>query len=375
MRTTHRTLFITGGLAAALIGLLVLVINLTNTHGTPAARGPAGFDQAATITPTAAISSTAATSPTAASSARLRHLCGNSGTPGPVRHVVWIWMENESFSQVIGSGSAPYESQLAKRCGLATNFHNESHFSLDNYIAATDGQNILGTSYLGDCSPAPSTGACMSTRRSLFAQLDAAGKSWRSFAETMPSKCYRGDYGNYAVRHNPAVYYRKLSTCGRFDVPMGGLSSRHGHLAAAIRTGGLPAFSFITPNLIDDAHSSSTATGDAWLRKAVPLITSGPNYQAGNTVVFITTDEGAGSDERLGENCASKHLDRHQPSCHVSTIVVGANVPTGKQVGTFYTHYSMLRTTEDLLGLRPLGLAATAASMESAFRLGPHRAA
>jgi hypothetical protein len=276
-------------------------------------------------------------------------------------------MENESYGSVIGSPSAPYQTRLAKRCGLATNFHNESHFSLDNYIAATDGQNILGTSYLGDCSPSYSTGSCTSTRRSLFAQLDAAKLSWRGYAESMPRNCFRSDHGNYAVRHNPAVYYRKLSTCRRYDVPMGSL--RSGHLATAVHKGTLPTFSFITPNLIDDAHSSSVATGDGWLHRAVPLITGGRIYQAGNTVVFVTTDEGSAGDLRYGENCASRTLDAHQPSCHVSTIVIGPYVPNGKRVGTFYTHYSLLRTTEDLLGLRPLGRAATAKPMEGAFHM------
>ena len=41
--------------------------------------------------------------------------CGTASTP-PRRyqHVIWIIMENKSYSSVIGSSSAPYETQLAR---------------------------------------------------------------------------------------------------------------------------------------------------------------------------------------------------------------------------------------------------------------------
>jgi phosphatidylinositol-3-phosphatase len=42
-------------------------------------------------------------------------------------HVVWIWMENHSYSEIIGSPQAPYINGLAGECGLATNYHNISH--------------------------------------------------------------------------------------------------------------------------------------------------------------------------------------------------------------------------------------------------------
>ena len=49
-------------------------------------------------------------------------------------HVVWIWLENHGFDDIIGSPSAPYLNGLADACGLATNFHNTTHFSLPNYL-------------------------------------------------------------------------------------------------------------------------------------------------------------------------------------------------------------------------------------------------
>ena len=45
-------------------------------------------------------------------------------------------------------------------------------------------------------------------------------------------------------------------------------------------------------------------------------------------------------------------------------------VPAGTSSATAFDHYSMLATTEDLLGLPRLGAAAQATSMSGAFGLG-----
>src|SRR5258708_16966385 len=66
--------------------------------------------------------------------------CGKLRTPPhSYRHVVWVWMENHSYNTIIRARQAPYINKLATRCGLAANYHNISHPSLPNYIAATSG--------------------------------------------------------------------------------------------------------------------------------------------------------------------------------------------------------------------------------------------
>ena len=54
--------------------------------------------------------------------------------------MIWIWLENHSYRQIIGSSSAPYINSLARACGLATNYKAVTHPSLPNYIAATSGE-------------------------------------------------------------------------------------------------------------------------------------------------------------------------------------------------------------------------------------------
>jgi hypothetical protein len=65
--------------------------------------------------------------------------CGQTRTAPSYQHVIWVFMENHSYNTIIGSPDAPYENALANECGLATNYHNITHPSLPNYIAATSG--------------------------------------------------------------------------------------------------------------------------------------------------------------------------------------------------------------------------------------------
>ena len=252
-------------------------------------------------------------------------------------------MENRTYSSVLGGGAAaPKLSAYAGKCGLATASYAVTHPSLPNYLAATSGSTGGVTS---DCSPA----SCPQNRRSLFAQVQNAGKQWRSYVESMPHNCSTSIAGRYAPKHNPAVYYPPVrSRCRSWDVPMGGSS---GVFAAALSHAALPAFSFVTPDLCHDGHDCSTSTADSWLGTWLSRITTSAAYRAGDTVVFVTWDEGVGSNQ------------------HIATVVLGPTVPPGLRSATRFTHYSLLRTAEDLLGLPRLGSAATARSMRLAFHL------
>jgi len=70
--------------------------------------------------------------------------CGTTSTPPrQYLHVIWIIMENKSYSSVIGSSSAPYETQLAHQCASDTHWSDagSQYNSLPSYIAMTTGQS------------------------------------------------------------------------------------------------------------------------------------------------------------------------------------------------------------------------------------------
>jgi hypothetical protein len=254
-------------------------------------------------------------------------VCGTRTTPpASYAHVIWIVMENHAYSQVIGSSSAPYENQLSAQCGLATNYKATTHPSLPNYIAMTSGDTQGVTDDNGPSSHQLSAA-------SIFSQVKAAGGSWRSYQESMPSNCALSSSGTYAVKHNPAAYYVPIrSDCAVWDVPMGTASS--GAFASDLANNTLPSFSFITPNLCNDTHDCSVGTGDSWLQSWIPKITSSAAYQSGNTAIFLTWDE-----------------DDFTTVNQVATFVITPTTAAGTRSGTAFNHYSLLKTTEQMLGL------------------------
>jgi phospholipase C len=255
---------------------------------------------------------------------------------------MWIWLENEDYRSVIDSADAPFQTTLAHDCGLATNYQAVSHPSLPNYLAATGG-STFGIADDGD----PSVHQVEAT--SIFAQVQEAGGTWASYEESMPTTCDLSDAPLYAVRHNPATYYVPLRTsCAMFDVPLGTLSD--GPLAQALAHASLPTFAFVTPNLCNDGHDCPLSTADRWLAGFLDAVFASPAYRAGDTAIFVTYDEGTSDN-------------------HVSTIVAAPSVVPGTRSAEPFTHYSLLRTTEDLLGLPALGAAAGADSMVAPFSL------
>jgi len=281
-------------------------------------------------------------SPTAGASGARTSVCGaRIGSPVKVSHVIWIWFENHAFDRLIGAADAPVIGSLATRCGLAVDYHALAHPSLPNYIAATSG----GTQGIHDDRPPVDHPLPVA---SLFEQAASAG----SYEESMPSSCDLQAAGRYWPRHNPETYYTRIrSACRSGDLPLG--TTKHGAFAEALDRSRLPAFSFVTPNACDDMHTCAVSVGDAWLGRWIARITSSASYRAGTTVVFVTWDEDDGSSGN-----------------RVPLIVVSPYTRPGARSAAALTHYSLLRTTEELLGLRTfLGHAARATDMRPLFGL------
>jgi phosphatidylinositol-3-phosphatase len=108
----------------------------------------------------------------------------------------------------------------------------------------------------------------------------------------------------------------------------------------------------VTPNLIDDMHDGPISDGDNFLKSYVPTLLATSQYQSGNTVLFIAWDE----DNGPCSGCTNR----------VPLIVISPYT-SHVQAATSYSHYSWLRTTEELLGLPLLGNAASANSMVGRF--------
>jgi hypothetical protein len=243
----------------------------------------------------------------------------------PVRVAV-IVLENEEYGQIIGSSQAPFLNALARRYALATESFAITHPSLPNYIALTDGTT---TGIASDCTSCSVAGA------GLGGQLAAAHVSWRAFMQSLPRPCFLGaSAGEYAKKHDPFAYYDALvsrrSQCARI-VPIDRLYSDE-------RTGALPRFSWISPNLCDDMHDCAPAVGDRFLSRLLPplLRALGPHG-----LLIVTFDEGTSD-----AGCC-----RLAGGGHIVTILAGGLARAHARLSTPVDHYSVLQTIEDLLKL------------------------
>lgn len=255
-------------------------------------------------------------------------------------HVFVIIMENHSVSQIAGSSSAPYINQLISQYGYAANYQALFHPSLPNYIALTSGGNQGITT---DCD------SCRVSAPSIFDELEKAGKTWKAYMESMPSNCAGADASPYLHHHNPPAYYSSLlssGSCAKNDVAYTQFSSD-------LASGNIANFVWILPNANNDMHNGNIQQGDTWLSQEVPKILASSAYQQ-NGLLVITFDEG---DKNLSPN-------------QVVTIIIS---PLGKQAyksTIAYTHYSLLRTISDGLGVQPLGSSASTNPMSDFFNTG-----
>ena len=263
-------------------------------------------------------------------------------------HVLVIVMENAEYDEVIGNPEAPYVNSLARRYGLASRSYAITHPSLPNYLALTGGSTAgIGS----DCT------SCSDPDTSIADQLDAAGISWKAYLEGLPRPCFTGAAsGAYAKKHDPFAYYPRLVSDQRSCRRIVGFDQ----LAEDLRTGSLPTYAWISPNLCDDGHDCRLRTADGFLARTVPPLLRELGPQG---FLVLTWDEGT-TDAGC---CGVAH------GGHIATIVAGPQVQRGARSTAAIDDYGVLGSIERALGLAPLGGASDprAGSLDDLFATPP----
>jgi phospholipase C len=244
-------------------------------------------------------------------------------------------------------------------------------------------------------------------------QLTAAGKTWRAYMGDMGNDLNResatcghpavgavdltqtaekpspaaplGDF--YATRHNPFMYFHSIIDSPACQTSVVNLNLLTHDLKSAATT---PNLVFITPSLCDDGHDSPCADGrpgglvsaDAFLQKWVPVITSSPAYKR-DGLLIITFDEGGytiavSSTGGITITFQGQACCNEQPGPNLGTFPQSSTIPGspytlvtdgygGDQTGavllspflkpgtvsnTFFNHYSLLKTIEDIFDIR-----------------------
>jgi hypothetical protein len=257
-------------------------------------------------------------------------------------HVLTIVLENHEYDQVIGSSSAPYINNLAKRYGLATASYASTHPSLPNYLHL-----VAGSAYgiTNDCT------TCSYEAPSLSDELNALAVPWAAYFEGISAPCPTASStsAGYAKKHNPFVYDTHTALnpwdCNHVK-PM------PSNLASSLDAAGAPDYVWVTPNLCDDAHDCGIGTADSWLSSHLEPVFS-TSWFAHGGVVLLTFDEGTTS-----AGCCSGQAS----GGHIVTIVASSSVAGGKTHAAAVDHDGVLGTVERLYGVPLLGGASCSCS-------------
>jgi hypothetical protein len=261
--------------------------------------------------------------------------------------------ENHSFQSVIGSPDMPYLNGLVPQGALAMQYFANAHPSLPNYLVLTAGQTIANDdSFSG-----------VVTQDNVVRELTAAGKSWKSYAENLPSVGYTGpNVAGYAREHNPFSFLSDVLNDSSQSANLVPFSQ----FSADLASDHVPDYAFIVPDLQDDAHdcpggvancadSQKLAAADEWLKTNIgPVLTSPAFTQDG--LLIILFDESSGGDMAHGGG-------------HVPMLILSPKAKAGFQSSTFYQHQSTLRLTLEALGIQNWpGMAASAPGMGEFFK-------
>jgi len=362
-------------------------------------------------------------------------------------HVFVIMMENHGYSQVVNNPNLPFTNDLAGLANTATNYFAVGHPSLTNYLEVVGGSNfgvrsdnapdwhnfscttnlasgkvatdtpttpnicpIAGTGTdaetpavdttnetsgppgLNDIDGTQSIAAATNTTGKTIAdQLAAAGRTWKSYQESLPTggadnvNYSDGVFTNntdftkitpaltpalttsdivqlYAAKHNPFVYFRSVQ---EGDEPGSDLSNvvdfdGGNGLYADLGSGSIPTFSFIVPNQCNDQHGRGNAgpfcafdptdngtqaglnpalmqLGDVAVRRIVNAIKESPAWKQGQNAIVVLWDE---NDYSIA------------PNPNTVLVIVDTNYGShGVQSAKPYNHFSLLRSLEAGFGL------------------------
>ena len=280
----------------------------------------------------------------------------STSAPPPPRfgHVVFVVLENHSYSDIIGNPLMPYYNGLANTYASATQYWPNFHPSQPNYFAFTTGNVFYGTTTLPAGTP------------NVVASLLGAGKTWKSYFETPTTTANVFRYFPEVAASSTQL--AKLVTVTQFDYD--------------VAHGTLPAYSMVHPSTDDSGHNCAGGdvtcpglkTADDWLRTHLAPYISSPGFTANNDLLIVGFDEGSlglsacnGKTIPISTAVANTHAV-WECGDHAPLVVIGPGVKRGYKSSTVFHDESILRLMLEGLGVMNLpAYSATATRMTEMF--------
>ncbi|KAF9883918.1 hypothetical protein FE257_002661 [Aspergillus nanangensis] len=243
-----------------------------------------------------------------------------------------IWLENTDFE---AAANDPHLSKLAKKGLLLTNYFAVTHPSEPNYCAAAGGDTFGMDN--DDFLQVP---ANVSTIADMF---DVKNIAWGEYQEHLPYPGYQGfrypesGPNDYVRKHNPSILYDSVTQDATRLRQIKNFTTFYDDL----KHHRLPQYSFVTPNMTNDAHDTNITFAGAWSYKFLAELLEN-EYFTKDTLILLTFDEN----------------DTYEIGNNIYSILLGGAVPKhliGKKDDTFYTHYSIIASLSANWGLPSLG--------------------
>lgn len=303
-----------------------------------------------------------------------------------IKHVFVITLQGRGFDATFGTGSpATYlNGELRPKGTLLTQFSSLGKADVADRLAFIGGQppnastkancttykDIPPTAEVSD-EGVVSTDGCIypNTVLSLGDQLTSNRLTWQSYAEDhekgpggASATCRRPFAGDpddtqvprpgdaYAAKNNPFVYFHSLLDLSGCDADVGPLTKLDADLADPKMT---PNLAYLAPSLCHDGSEAAGCDGptglagaDGFLQTWVPKILASKAYQEAGLLV-ITFAGGPAGDDAPSRN---------------GTLLLSRYAQAGGNDDTKYDPYGLLRSVEDLFGLKALAKAKDAPS-------------
>jgi YVTN family beta-propeller protein len=303
-----------------------------------------------------------------------------------IQHVIYIVKENRTYDQVFGSlgrgagdpalnlfgeESAPNSRALERQFVTLDNFYADAEVSAQgwNWAVASNSnpfsEALWPANYSGRNAPYPSESAdpAIAPNRTqadsyVWDRLASAGITFRNYgfyvSADASNQMVAGDpvlnantdhaYHGYDLNcpDSPDTFTAQSTRCGLPRV-----SEWLREFNQYVLDGNLPTVEFVR---LPNDHTSGTSVGkptpqayvadnDLALGKLVDAVSHSPYWSS--TVIFATEDDAQNGPD---------HIDAHR----TTAWLVSPYTHTGKVDSTFYSTVSMLRTIEDIVGIRPL---------------------
>ena len=280
---------------------------------------------------------------------------GTNPTP-PMDNVVFIILENTSLANVLKScndGQTPFLASLIPQGASCTNYIPSAlNPSAPNYCLLTSGRQLQNGSdgYCTDTTNGHVSGTPYPYENiidlmdgvityGLYAEkliaLDGSVAAWANNPKNT------SDTVGFAQRHFPfGMYSDIIGDAKGTGINAARVANVHDYTSFVP---GRERFQWITPDIIDDAHTPGWTGGgaqncDNWLKVAVPNILNSAAFAPGKKAVLIITFD--------------------EPEAAPGTILclfVGPGAKSNYSSSVKYSHLSMIATWEATLGLGNLG--------------------